>query len=76
MKTPLNLLIEYATEKYGSDSNLANELIVKAIELKKIEKEQIIKFGQAMQVVRDVDFDGNIEFCFEPSLAFEKMFDN
>ena len=42
MKTALQELIDYAIDKYGSDSNVANDLICQAMMLKKEEKENIL----------------------------------
>lgn len=42
-ETTIQKLINYAIEKYGSSSNIANDIICKAMELKKDEKQQIIK---------------------------------
>jgi hypothetical protein len=41
MKTALQELIDYAIDKYGSDSNVANNLICQAMILKKEERKQI-----------------------------------
>jgi hypothetical protein len=41
MKTAMKILIDYAIDKYGSDSEIANDLICKAMILIKEEKEQI-----------------------------------
>jgi hypothetical protein len=41
METSLQNLIDYATEKYGSNSDIANDLICYALMLKKEEKDQI-----------------------------------
>jgi hypothetical protein len=42
METAIQILIDYSIDKYGSDSEIANDLICKAMLLKKEEKEQII----------------------------------
>jgi hypothetical protein len=39
-----------------------------------MEKQQIIDFGEKMQLVRDVDFDGNIEFIFNPEQYYNQTF--
>ena len=41
-KTAMQDLIDYAIEKYGSDSDVSNDIVVKAMQLKKIEERQII----------------------------------
>jgi hypothetical protein len=35
-------------------------------------EEDMIEFGEQMQIVSDVDFDGNIKFAFNPSEYFEQ----
>jgi len=45
--TPIQLLIDYATNKYGSGSNIANDIICKAMMLKTNEKNEIIKSNNA-----------------------------
>jgi hypothetical protein len=36
-------------------------------------EEDMIAFGNKMQIVSDVDFDGNIKFAFNPSEYIEKF---
>ena len=36
-------------------------------------EEDMIAFGNKMQIVSDVDFDGNIKFAFNPSEYFEQF---
>lgn len=43
IETPIQQLINYATDKYGSDSNIANDIICQAMILKNKEKDEIIK---------------------------------
>jgi hypothetical protein len=50
---------------YGSDINQAKEM----------EKQQIIEFGKKMQLVRDVDFEGNIEFIFNAEQYYNKTYE-
>jgi len=50
--TPMQQLIDYATNKYGSDSNVANDIICKAMMLKKDEREEIIKSNNSGYNVR------------------------
>lgn len=38
------------------------------------EKQQIIDFASKCQLVRDVDCDGNVTFCFDPKEQFGKTF--
>jgi hypothetical protein len=39
-------------------------------------EEDMIEFGNKMQIVSDVDFDGNIKFAFTPSEYFEQFKNN
>jgi hypothetical protein len=41
---------------------------------KEMEEKQIIDFGEKMQLVRDVDFDGNIEFIFNAEQYYNETF--
>jgi len=50
--TPMQQLIDYATNKYGSDSNIANDIICKAMMIKKDEREEIIKSNNSGYNVR------------------------
>lgn len=34
-------------------------------------KDEMIDFGQKMQIIRDVDCDGNVDFMFDPETYFE-----
>jgi hypothetical protein len=34
----------------------------------------MIDFGRKMQLIKDVDSDGNVKFCFEPEKSFMEMF--
>jgi hypothetical protein len=40
----------------------------------KKEEEQMIDYASKMQMIKDVDFDGNVEFCFDPKKSFSQMF--
>lgn len=41
---------------------------------KKKEKEQMVGFGEKMQIVKDVSFDGDVEFMFNPLQKFEETY--
>lgn len=36
-------------------------------------EEDMVVFGNKMQLVSDVDFDGNIKFAFDPSQAIKQF---
>ena len=38
------------------------------------EKEQIVGFGNKMQIVQDVSYDGNITFCFNPEEYYNQTY--
>jgi hypothetical protein len=42
-------------------------------EKNKFSEEDMIAFGNKMQLVSDVDFDGNIKFAFDPSQAIKQF---
>lgn len=37
-------------------------------------KQQIIDFTKKCQLVRDIDCDGNVTFCFDPKVHYDKTF--
>ena len=38
------------------------------------EKEQTVSFGNKMQIVQDVSYDGNITFCFNPEEYYNQTY--
>ena len=38
------------------------------------EKEQTVGFGNKMQIVQDVSYDGNITFCFNPEEYYNQTY--
>ena len=46
--------------------------LTEATELLATERQNLIDFGSKMQLVRDIDTDGNVTFAYNP----EKQFDN
>lgn len=55
-------------EYYEKNYNWLHNLLEK-------EKQQIIEFGYKMQLVSDVDTDGNIKFTFNPEDYYSKTFE-
>ncbi len=43
-------------------------------ELLATERQQFIDFGSKMQLVRDIDTDGNVTFAYDPEKQFDKTF--
>lgn len=46
------------------------------LQLLEKEKQQIINFGNKCQIIKDVDFDGNVSFVFDPEQYYEQTFKN
>jgi hypothetical protein len=83
MQTPLSKFKEELEllEKCSPKNNKHNRLVCETYrfviylldkDLEK-EKEQLLQFGNKMQIVSDVDFDGNIKFAFNPKEELEKQ---
>lgn len=56
--------------------SLSNWEILKQLlnQAKQMEKEQMIEFGNKMQIVKDIDSDGNIEFAFNPEQFYNENY--
>lgn len=56
--------------------SLSNWGILKQLlnQAKQMEKEQMIEFGNKMQIVKDIDSDGNIEFAFNPEQFYNETY--
>ena len=48
--------------------------ILQEQEKNKFSEEDMIVFGNKMQLVSDVDFDGNVKFAFNPSEAIKQFY--
>jgi hypothetical protein len=71
MKTVLRQIFDNFKKKYDfTDAEIA--LFENAL---KLEKNQMIDFGHKMQMIKDVDFDGNVIFYFSPEGAFLQMYE-
>jgi hypothetical protein len=67
--------VEYLVELLNNINNDFNSSFKEEIEqAKEMEKQQIIDFGNKMQLVKDIDFDGNIEFIFNPEQYYKETF--
>ena len=42
-------------------------------ELLEIEKQQMIDFGNKMQLITDIDCDGNVIFAFQSEILFKNL---
>lgn len=62
-ETAVQWLIEYVKQNIPC-SESHNSVFEQALEK---EVKQTRKFGELMQMVRDVDCDGNVEFMFNPN---------
>jgi hypothetical protein len=56
--------------------SLSNWEILKQLlnQAKQIEMQQMIEFGNKMQIVKDIDSDGNIEFAFNPEQFYNETY--
>jgi len=77
--TPLETLIENleaiqrggGTVAYHTALSLA---ISEAKQLLEAEKKTIVDFGSKMQIIADVDFDGNVNYCYDPETYFNQTY--
>lgn len=68
MKTAIHELIELLEDDgYRFNPNIIQEALEK-------EKQQIIDFGTKCTLVKDIDLDGNIIFCFDPEELYTQTF--
>ena len=64
---------EFPMTEQGDDAFL-HWLGINRNKLLEKEKQQIIEFGNKMQIVSDVDHDGNVKFCFNPETHYQQTF--
>ena len=76
MKTVLQELIEIIQEERKTEYHnyVLNFVYKKAIDLLDKEKQQMIEFGNKMQIIDDVDFDGFVTFFYEPEDYYNKTY--
>lgn len=84
IETPLQRLIaELNKSKSNLDGNCKESkteietlecVILKAESLLPYEREVIENFGSKMQIISDVDFDGNVTFALDPKESFNQTF--
>ena len=75
-KTALQELIEIIQEERKTEYHnpSVNFIYQTAIDLLEKEKQQIIEFGNKMQRIDDVDFDGFVTFFYEPEDYYNKTY--
>ena len=75
-KTALQELIEIIQEERKTEyhNSSLNFVYQKAIDLLEKEKEQMIEFGEKMQIIDDVDYDGFVTFFYEPEDYYNKTY--
>ena len=75
-KTALQELIEIIQEERKTEYHnyVLNFVYQKAIDLLEKEKEQMIEFGEKMQIIDDVDYDGFVTFFYEPEDYYNKTY--
>ncbi len=76
MKTAIEIAEKEIAELWSSPSDQPSYTkILEVLERVKIlEKRQTIHFAQKCTLVRNIDLDGNVIFCFDPAELFEITF--
>lgn len=54
--------------------NTCKNVINKVCDMLPMEEKQMVDYASKMQMIKDVDSDGNVEFCFDPKKSFSQMF--
>ena len=76
-QTAVNFLIKEFSDILGpiETKPMQNLLMMDAIKkAKQIDKEQRIQDMSKMQIISDVDFDGNVTFMFSPEQYYNKTY--
>jgi len=76
-QTAVNYLIKEFSDILGpiETKPMQNLLMMDAIKkAKQIDKEQRIQDMSKMQIISDVDFDGNVTFMFSPEQYYEETY--
>ena len=72
MKNKKQTAIEWLFEQFNNqDIPFSSHLFQEA---KELEKQQMIEFGNKMQIIDDVDFDGNVTFFYEPEDYYNETY--
>lgn len=77
MKTAIQSVMDIIEMEHNNGVEISQRVLWKMLnEAKKTEKQHIINFGEKMQLINKVDFDGNVTFTFDPVEHFEQTFKN
>lgn len=72
-KTSIELFIENLPERFkNAILNTCSDEILKA---KEREKDNTIEFGYKMQIIKDVNPDGNVSFVFDPKEYYTSKYE-
>ena len=72
MKNKKQTAIEWLFEQFNNQDIPFGSHLFK--EAKELEKQQMIEFGNKMQIIDDVDFDGFVTFFYEPEDYYNKTY--
>jgi len=73
-ETKLGTQIKLNSEQRGRIISLQQMIDSIDTKLLATERQQLIDFGSKMQLVRDIDTDGNVTFAYDPEKQFDKTF--
>ena len=72
MENKKQTAIEWLFEQFNNQDIPFGSHLFK--EAKELEKQQMIEFGNKMQIIDDVDFDGFVTFFYEPEDYYNKTY--
>lgn len=72
MENKKQTAIEWLFEQFNNQDIPFGSYLFK--EAKELEKQQMIEFGNKMQIIDDVDFDGFVTFFYEPEDYYNKTY--
>ena len=72
MKNKKQTAIEWLFEQFNNQDIPFGSHLFK--EAKELEKQKMIEFGNKMQIIDDVDFDGFVTFFYEPEDYYNKTY--
>ena len=72
MENKKQTAIEWLFEQFNNQDIPFGSHLFK--EAKELEKQKMIEFGNKMQIIDDVDFDGFVTFFYEPEDYYNKTY--
>ena len=72
MENKKQTAIEWLFEQFNNQDIPFGSYLFK--EAKELEKQKMIEFGNKMQIIDDVDFDGFVTFFYEPEDYYNKTY--